>query len=717
MEIGTEISRKIRTAIKGKLQELGAYVDEELPDYIMVMVANKKSQEQMTDDLSLFLGSNTARFTTWLQGVLDKLRSVAPGHNNIKASEAIIFESSLPPLKSFSQGREEVLRDAPALAVSSTRQERYDVLSSISSHGQRTSSARLPSDNTARLTSAVKPLQELSPSEAVIDLKPDIDDSFDDDVSFASENVLLSRMRAATSAGYRTSRPTAELYRPPRSIQHIYNSTESSTNFQSLSQGSAAPAKPVNLPSSRSINTTRLYDPQGLNTFSETYRSALRSASNRASREEDVLRKRKIPVASSVVKVRRFDNEEEEEDEDEDYLSRTAGISSSVSVPARPERRPSLPPSKQANKNLILKAISEAQESVTKTTNYSTVPPQKQTVPVAPRTRLLPEEELILMQSRSSILSYHADVQELPEQKQEIEEVVSHRLDILSRLEPDLTEDNQFLNEGETESKRPVDSRSFILKRPKLSAAQIMQNIAPIPAHDVPSGRLIQPREVPSIEKPASPKFIVTLDGVPSPPGYASDQEPEEESMCFTEEGESFTEQYSSVTGGTQNYQMQLLEEPLGNADVLMESVPTQEKIRERCKYWPACKNADSCAYHHPTAPCKSFPKCKFADKCFFIHPNCKYDAKCSKADCPFTHASRRMPAPPTKSVPVQITQPTAPLCRFFPACKKTECPFYHPKPCRFSTLCRRPDCKYYHPSVAVPPRHALTWTRAQASE
>lgn len=39
--------------------------DEELPDYIMVMVANKKSQEQMTDDLSLFLGNNTLRFTTW----------------------------------------------------------------------------------------------------------------------------------------------------------------------------------------------------------------------------------------------------------------------------------------------------------------------------------------------------------------------------------------------------------------------------------------------------------------------------------------------------------------------------------------------------------------------------------------------------------------------------------------------------------------------------
>lgn len=31
----------------------------------MVMVANKKSQDQMTEDLSLFLGNNTVRFTVW----------------------------------------------------------------------------------------------------------------------------------------------------------------------------------------------------------------------------------------------------------------------------------------------------------------------------------------------------------------------------------------------------------------------------------------------------------------------------------------------------------------------------------------------------------------------------------------------------------------------------------------------------------------------------
>ena len=64
------------------------------------------------------------------------------------------------------------------------------------------------------------------------------------------------------------------------------------------------------------------------------------------------------------------------------------------------------------------------------------------------------------------------------------------------------------------------------------------------------------------------------------------------------------------------------------------------EKLLERCKYWPACKNGDECAYHHPVSPCKAFSNCKFAEKRLFVHPNCKYDAKCTKPDCPFTHMS-----------------------------------------------------------------------------
>ncbi|XP_061285643.1 zinc finger CCCH domain-containing protein 14 isoform X7 [Bos javanicus] len=141
------------------------------------------------------------------------------------------------------------------------------------------------------------------------------------------------------------------------------------------------------------------------------------------------------------------------------------------------------------------------------------------------------------------------------------------------------------------------------------------------------------------------------------------------------------------------------------------------EKLLERCKYWPACKNGDECAYHHPVSPCKAFPNCKFAEKCLFVHPNCKYDAKCTKPDCPFTHMSRRTPGLPPKPVTAPAPPSSSQLCRYFPACKKMECPFYHPKHCRFNTQCTRPDCAFYHPTITVPPRHALKWIRPQTSD
>lgn len=74
--VGSEIGQKMRSAIKAKLTELGCYVDDELPDYVMVMVANKRTRTQMEDDLQLFLGSNTELFVNWLHQVLKKLQEV-----------------------------------------------------------------------------------------------------------------------------------------------------------------------------------------------------------------------------------------------------------------------------------------------------------------------------------------------------------------------------------------------------------------------------------------------------------------------------------------------------------------------------------------------------------------------------------------------------------------------------------------------------------------
>ncbi|XP_011804834.1 PREDICTED: zinc finger CCCH domain-containing protein 14 isoform X1 [Colobus angolensis palliatus] len=736
MEIGTEISRKIRSAIKGKLQELGAYVDEELPDYIMVMVANKKSQDQMTEDLSLFLGNNTIRFTVWLHGVLDKLRSVTTEPSSLKSSDTNIFDSNVPSNKSsFSRGDERRHEAAvPPLAIPSTRPEKRDSRVSTSSQESKTTNVRQTYDDGAatRLMSTVKPLREPAPSEDVIDIKPEPDDLIDEDLNFVQENPL-SQKKPTVTLTYGSSRPSIEIYRPPASRNADSGVHLNRLQFQQQ-QNSIHAAKQLDMQNSWVYETGRLCEPEVLNSLEETYSPFFRNNSEKMSMEDENFRKRKLPVVSSVVKVKKFNHDGEEEEEDDDYGSRTGSISSSVSVPAKPERRPSLPPSKQANKNLILKAISEAQESVTKTTNYSTVP-QKQTLPVAPRTRTSQEEllaEVVQGQSRTPRISPPIKEEETKGESVEKNQGTQQR-QLLSRLQidPVMAETLQMSQDYyDMESMVHADTRSFILKKPKLSEEIVVapnqeSGMKTADSLRVLSGHLMQTRDLVQPDKPASPKFIVTLDGVPSPPGYMSDQE---EDMCF--EGMKPVNQTAASNKGLRGLlhpqQLHLLsrqlEDPNGsfsNAEMSELSVAQKpEKLLERCKYWPACKNGDECAYHHPISPCKAFPNCKFAEKCLFVHPNCKYDAKCTKPDCPFTHVSRRIPVlSPKPAVAPPAPPSSSQLCRYFPACKKMECPFYHPKHCRFNTQCTRPDCTFYHPTINVPPRHALKWIRPQTSE
>ncbi|KAL4664944.1 hypothetical protein H8957_012565 [Semnopithecus entellus] len=733
MEIGTEISRKIRSAIKGKLQELGAYVDEELPDYIMVMVANKKSQDQMTEDLSLFLGNNTIRFTVWLHGVLDKLRSVTTEPSSLKSSDTNIFDSNVPSNKSsFSRGDERRHEAAvPPLAIPSTRPEKRDSRVSTSSQESKTTNVRQTYDDGAatRLMSTVKPLREPAPSEDVIDIKPEPDDLIDEDLNFVQENPL-SQKKPTVTLTYGSSRPSIEIYRPPASRNADSGVHLNRLQFQQQ-QNSIHAAKQLDMQNSWVYETGRLCEPEVLNSLEETYSPFFRNNSEKMSMEDENFRKRKLPVVSSVVKVKKFNHDGEEEEEDDDYGSRTGSISSSVSVPAKPERRPSLPPSKQANKNLILKAISEAQESVTKTTNYSTVP-QKQTLPVAPRTRTSQEEllaEVVQGQSRTPRISPPIKEEETKGESVEKNQGTQQR-QLLSRLQidPVMAETLQMSQDYyDMESMVHADTRSFILKKPKLSEEIVVapnqeSGMKTADSLRVLSGHLMQTRDLVQPDKPASPKFIVTLDGVPSPPGYMSDQE---EDMCF--EGMKPVNQTAASNKGLRGLlhpqQLHLLsrqlEDPNGsfsNAEMSELSMAQKpEKLLERCKYWPACKNGDECAYHHPISPCKAFPNCKFAEKCLFVHPNCKYDAKCTKPDCPFTHVSRRIPVlSPKPAVAPPAPPSSSQLCRYFPACKKMECPFYHPKHCRFNTQCTRPDCTFYHPTINVPPRHALKWIRPQ---
>nr|XP_057913683.1 zinc finger CCCH domain-containing protein 14 [Doryrhamphus excisus] len=647
MEIGAEISKKIRAAIKGKLQELGAYIDEELPDYIMVMVANKKTSQQMADDLSLFLGNNTIKFTAWLHGVLEKLRTVAVEPASVRLEHQL------------------------STATSKTEESCSDRIESRSAaHENRRGSTEKAS---SRLTSAVKPLMELLPSDAVIDIKPELDDDF------IGEDAVVMAASVRGGVPRRTaSRPMAEIYRPGQSKLSL-----------------------------------ALRSAEGRHQESRSSRTS-RSSSNK----EELSRKRKAPVASSVVRVSRdtdeeSDNIEEEEEEDEmSYGGR--GVSSRVLLPSKPEHKPSLPPAMQANRNLILKAISEAQDSITKTTAFPTLP-QRQTVPVAPRARLARSSEMtaaieLVQQQLHSVAS---SGQSYTAEEQPSRHLAPAR-SVGSHSQSDTSQLHEEAEKSDDSSGEPkhFDTRSFIVSRPQLDESRSQQDRKLREETALP--RTIQASK--EKENSDSPKFIVTLEGVPSPLGnFAGESDMDLEDV---RPPSKLTNRESKVGILDRQQEGPSIGDDLIDADMFYDdSAPSKkQKVMERCKFWPVCKSGDECPYHHPTRICKTFPTCKFGDKCLFIHPNCKYDARCSKPDCPFTHVSRRGVSAPPPARPVAPPTQTANMCRFFPQCKKMDCPFYHPQPCRFAAQCKRDGCTFFHPTVSVPPRHALKWTKTQSS-
>ncbi|XP_007259926.3 zinc finger CCCH domain-containing protein 14 [Astyanax mexicanus] len=669
MEIGTEISKKIRTAIKGKLQELGAYVDEELPDYIMVMVANKKNAQQMADDLSLFLGNNTIKFTVWLHGVLEKLRSAAVEPSSMRPQ--LLHSETSTSSRDERRGEE-----SRGLAVSSSRSDRLEGRVSSSAHEQH--SRRASSDkSSSRLTSAVKPLVEPVSAEAIIDIKPDLDDDL-----ITEETIPSGPLRSLAG----------------RSASDRSRQTFSSRNSERSTD------------SYRSSEISR-----GQERSSSSYGRSYRDGGSR----EELSRKRKAPMASSVVRVHRGHERDQESDEleEEDEDEEAYGLASRVSLPSKPERKPTLPPAKQANKNLILKAISEAQESINKTTASFPIP-QRQTVPVAPRTRAASDE---MNRAAIRLVQEHLHAL-LPQETQHTQQTrqSAQTQSLASRLELEIPEEesreptNDFeLQLFEAARIKALDTRSFIMRKPELEQAVSVRNRLGVVTHEealLSAPRMVQPRDKAETLGGSSPKFIVTLDGVPSPLANMAEQEMDvDDSVPNTTTTDLPTRRPKPAV------QLSFNADPTSDDGEMeqMDVEPVQakrQKVPERCRFWPACKSGDECTYHHPTTQCKTFPSCVFGEKCLFIHPNCRYDAKCSKPDCPYTHVSRRGHVQPASKAPPQSSS----VCRFFPDCKKMDCTFYHPKPCRFSAHCKRAGCTFYHPTASVPPRHALKWTKTQ---
>ncbi|KAK7098921.1 zinc finger CCCH domain-containing protein 14-like [Littorina saxatilis] len=928
MEIGNEISHKIRSAIKAKLVELGSYVDDELPDYIMVMVANKKSQFQMSEDLGLFLGNNTEKFTTWLHSLLQKLQSITsdtaaavPGkpsekavsvekpklkdqatsdYDANKARKTSTDESNtkkldlshLPESQKESRKRKsdsdlEIVdkppgsidvsvksvvtdSDADFLVTASTHRE--PAYQSVSPAKEQSVKPATTDVIVAQTADAQKQAVSLSASTGAFDGGIQVVE--DDDLSdllLTENDELTEELEQETPIVVVTSNKKSDAQKVIRVL--TLSDDDVSTERQ---RGTSSVV--MSRISTKDLSPPRTSRPRALaSPIRQTVRRVpVRMVEPRPS--ELQTRKRRGPV--SVIGSVTHDSEED----DGGYDPHNPAVGNVASVVRVTARKSSVPPKMQANKSLLLKAMTEAEKSVETRRRVAITPIKpfmrsegrersrerdrdrdrrdrsrdqnrhgRSVSSSGPRESGHPSMRLAQASLRQAIAqpgaSRHSDppvyiptkkVQPAPRagsgdrrgivsksKRQEVEDrawldkeevTVSPRKLIKREKGAPLV---NFVIEAELDTETATQNPSSLLPPIKIKQEPRSENASPernSPAPEPPvarkqkksaDGNVIDSRFVEyELEMVPSPteevrsesgsqgvpilledmdqdellldQDVIELDASP-PPSPAAKEEDLRQSMVkekakdktrfvVTLDGVDSVHYEMEVTeGGRYEEKMvmsgvqpsvlsqtpaaaapQLKDPPIiksppkiqpmninlkdsdeeGEEMEAEEATPlTQAKIAERCKFWPACVNGAACEYHHPTVQCKTFPMCKFGEKCLYIHPNCRFDSKCARPDCPYTHSSRRSvptyqpayqpeyrPPPPPPVITPSPRSLNPPQCKFFPACSNLSCPFFHPKPCRFGLTCknREKGCPFYHPSL--PSRKQLTWAAGKTT-
>lgn len=132
--------------------------------------------------------------------------------------------------------------------------------------------------STSLLMSTVKPLRELSPLEAVIDIKPEPDDLIDEDLNFVQEN-RMPRKKPLVTVTYGSSRPSVEIYRPPasRNTESLFQRPPQQSNIQT--------GKQLETQGSRSLEALPLCDLDAFGSLAERYRPPPRLNADKISSE------------------------------------------------------------------------------------------------------------------------------------------------------------------------------------------------------------------------------------------------------------------------------------------------------------------------------------------------------------------------------------------------------------------------------------------------
>lgn len=146
------------------------------------------------------------------------------------------------------------------------------------------------------------------------------------------------------------------------------------------------------------------------------------------------------------------------------------------------------------------------------------------------------------------------------------------------------------------------------------------------------------PKSLTDLNNQSQQKFVVTLDGI--------------EKVRFKNVIEENLSEKPSIKSRLDKKRVTSpiifeKEEPAQSPEKNMSKIPDKlplvrappsVKNKERCRYWPSCKQGDKCEFVHPSMNCERFPHCKFGAKCVYLHPKCKFGSSCTRKDCIYNH-------------------------------------------------------------------------------
>ncbi|KAI6170317.1 Zinc finger CCCH domain-containing protein 14 [Aphelenchoides besseyi] len=159
--------------------------------------------------------------------------------------------------------------------------------------------------------------------------------------------------------------------------------------------------------------------------------------------------------------------------------------------------------------------------------------------------------------------------------------------------------------------------------------------------------------------------------------------------------------------------QQQVLSQSSSVSYVALPTVQQPQRSNERCRFWPNCDRGEACVFHHPTKPCATFPNCVFGDKCLYIHPICKFNTRCTRANCPFTHDLKGTATQLLQAIQPAVPSKTSIPCRYQGKCTDPNCAFFHPPDCRYGMSCTNPRCTFSHKR---PDLKKFQWTATSTS-